>query len=67
MTRDFMKIHKALHPRDDISVKMDFFKEEHQKAVILVEKSVITDHTWKEKGNYLLLWDEVKIIDREEH
>ena len=41
--------------------------QEHQKAVIRgeIEKSVITDHIWKEKGNYLPLWDKVKIIDRD--
>ena len=27
----------------------------------------MADHIWKEKGNHLPLWDEVKIIDREEH
>ena len=27
----------------------------------------MADHIWKEKGNHLHLWDEVKIIDREEH
>ena len=26
----------------------------------------MADHIWKEKGNHLPLWDEVKIIDREE-
>ena len=41
----------------------------HRKAVIQgeIEKSVMADHIWKEKGNNLLLWDEIKIIDREEH
>ena len=24
-------------------------------------------HIWKEKGNHLSLWNEVEIIDREEH
>ena len=24
----------------------------------------MADHIWKEKGNHLLLWDEVKIINR---
>ena len=43
--------------------------EEHRKAVVQVEleKSGMADHIWKEKGNHLPLWDEVKIIDREEH
>ena len=27
----------------------------------------MADHVWKEKENQLSLWDEVKIIDREEH
>ena len=31
-----------------------------------VEKSCIADHIWKENGNHLPLWDEVKIIDRKE-
>ena len=26
----------------------------------------MADYIWKEKGNHLPLWDEVKIIDREE-
>ena len=43
--------------------------EDHQKAVIRgeIEKSGMADHTWKEKGNHLPLWDKVKIIDRAEH
>ena len=31
------------------------------------EKSGMVDHMWKEKGNYLPLWNEVEIIDREEY
>ena len=27
----------------------------------------MADHIWKEKGNHLLLWDKVEIIDRAEH
>ena len=27
----------------------------------------MADHIWKEKGNHLPMWDEVKIIDRKEH
>ena len=27
----------------------------------------MVDHVQKEKGNYLPLWDEVEIIDKEEH
>ena len=27
----------------------------------------MADSIWKEKGNYLLLWDKVKLIDRDEH
>ena len=27
----------------------------------------MTDHIWKEKGNYLPLWDKVEIIDRAAH
>ena len=43
--------------------------EEHRKAVVQgeIEKSGMADHIWKEKGNHLLLWDEVEIIDRAEH
>ena len=43
--------------------------EEHRKAVIRgeIEKSGMADHIWKEKGNYLPLWDKVEIIDRAEH
>ena len=43
--------------------------EEHWKAVVRgeIEKSDMVDHIWKEKGNYLPLWDEVEIIDRAEH
>ena len=32
-----------------------------------IEKSDMVDHMLKEKWNYLLLWDKVKIIDWEEH
>ena len=32
-----------------------------------MEKSGMADHIWKEKGNYLPLLDEVKMIDRERH
>ena len=32
-----------------------------------IEKSGMADHIWKEKGNHLPLWDEVKISGREEH
>ena len=43
--------------------------EKHWKAVVWggIEKSDMVDHTWKEKRNHLPLWDEVKIIDWEEH
>ena len=43
--------------------------EEHRKAVVRgeTEKSGMADHIWKEKGNHLLLWDEVEIIERAEH
>ena len=43
--------------------------EEHRKAVVRgeIEKSGMADHIWNEKGNHLPLWDEVRIIDREEH
>ena len=39
---------------------------EHRKAVVQgeIEKSGMVDHIWKEKGNHLHLWDEVKIIDK---
>ena len=44
-------------------------QEEHWKAVVRgeIEKSGMTDHIWKEKGNHLPLWDKVEIIDRAEH
>ena len=44
-------------------------QEEHRKAVYQREneKSGMADHICKEKGNHLPLWDQVKIIDREEH
>ena len=32
-----------------------------------IEKSGMADHIWKEKGNHLLLWNEVEMIDRAEH
>ena len=43
--------------------------EEHRKAVVWgeIKKSGMADHIWKEKGNHLLLWVEVEIIDRTEH
>ena len=43
--------------------------EEHRKAVVRgeIEKSVMADHIWKEKGNHLPLWDKVEIIDWAEH
>ena len=43
--------------------------EEHGKEVVWgeIEKSGMADHIWKEKENHLLLWDEVKMIDWEEH
>ena len=43
--------------------------EEHWKAVVWgeIKKSGMADHIWKEKGNHLPLWDEVKIIDKEEY
>ena len=43
--------------------------EEHRKAVVRgeIEKSGMADYIWNEKGNHLPLWDEIKIIDREEH
>ena len=43
--------------------------EEHRKAVVRgeIEKSVMADYIWKEKGNHLPLWDKVEIIDRAEH
>ena len=41
----------------------------HRKAVVRgeIEKSGMADHIWKEKGNHLPLWDEVKIFDSAEH
>ena len=43
--------------------------QEHRKAVVQseIEKSGMADHTWKEKGNNLPLWDNVYIIDWAEH
>ena len=43
--------------------------EEHRKAECSgeVKKSGMADPLWKEKGNHLPLWDEVRIIDWEEH
>ena len=43
--------------------------EEHRKAVSKGDttKSGIADHVWKEKGGHLPLWNEVEIIDREDH
>ncbi len=32
-----------------------------------IEKMSMADHIWKEKGNHQPLWDEVKIIGREQH
>ena len=42
---------------------------EYRKVVVRgeIEKSVMADHIWKEKGNHLLLWDKVEIIDRAAH
>ena len=41
----------------------------HRKAVVRseIEKSSMPDHILKEKENHQLLWDEVKIVNREEH
>ena len=41
----------------------------HWKAVSWgkIKKLGMADHIWKEKGNHLPLWDEVKIIDKEEY
>ena len=43
--------------------------EEHRKAIVRgeIQKSGMADHIWKEKGNHLLLWDEVEIIYSEEY
>ena len=43
--------------------------EEHQNAVCRgeIEKSCMDDNEGKEKGNPLTIWNEVKILDREEH
>ena len=37
-------------------------KKKHRKSEerVEIEKSGIADHIWKEKGNHLLLWEEVK-------
>ena len=34
---------------------------------VRLKKSGMADHIWKEKGNHPPLWDEVEIIDRDEH
>ena len=43
--------------------------EEHRKEVLRgeIEKSGRVDHIWKENKNHLHIWDEVEIINREEH
>lgn len=43
--------------------------EEHRKSVITVEtiKSGIADHVWRDKSSHQPQWNEVKILDREEH
>ena len=53
---------KTCHP---LKVRL----EEHRKAVCRgeVKKSVMANYLWKEKGNHLPLWDEVKIVDRGEY
>ena len=44
-------------------------QEEYRKAAVRseIEKLGKVDHIGKEKGNYLPLWDKVKIIDSDEH
>ena len=51
--------------QDPLRVKL----EEHWNIVSRgeIEKSGMADNKWKEKENHLPLWDEVKIIDREEY
>ena len=46
-----------------------FKLEGHQTAVVRgeIEKSGMVHHIGEKNGNHLTLWDEVKIIDREEH
>ena len=58
------KVYKVM-TRHPLKVRL----EEQWKAVCWgeIENSGIVDHIWKENGNYLPLWDEVKIIDWEEH
>ena len=43
--------------------------QEYRKAKVRkeIEKSGMSDHIWKEKGNYLPVCDKVKMIDWEEH
>ena len=43
--------------------------EEYGKTLLRseIEKSSMADHICKENGNHQSLWDEAKIIDREEH
>ena len=50
--------------RTIIFISIVIFTTSRQKGEI--EKSGIADHISKGKGNHLPLWDEVKIIDREE-
>ena len=52
----------------------DFFTYAHIQIFFLprttigeIEKLSMEDHIWKEKGNHLPLWDDVKIIDSAEH
>ena len=54
--------------RDETCHPLNVRLEEHRKAVCQGEmgKSSKADSIWKEKGNHLPLWNEVKMTDREE-
>ena len=55
--------------KDETGCSLKVRLEEHRMAVVQgeIEKSGISDHIWKEKGNHLPLWDEIEIIDSAEH
>lgn len=42
---------------------------EHRKTAVMSEtmKSNIADHVWKEKDSYKPPWNEMKILNKEEH
>ena len=48
--------------KDETGRQLKVRPEEHWNAVVRgeIEKSGMADHIWKEKGNYLPLWDKLK-------